>query len=177
VKIRTLLIAALFSLSSCGGGGGGGNPEAPLKAARVNIEREPGSIALGDRMRVWVHISDVDVNGVIIKLRYPVALGYLKDSSTLEVSGEQVVIDPARKQSQADPYFYLIYYIPKSAFGDDDYGVLSFVVRSSQLIDDGVIEVDTDLHIPGRTPSAEFSVKNPLFAAEDQKSIEVVEKN
>ena len=173
VSISILILC--FALTSCGGGGGGGDQitPPPLVGAHVEIALSNDTIGVGDRFRTTVTLSDVDDNGVIVKIRFPSALFYIIDSSVLTADGESMAIEPFVGPRTTSSETVMAYYFPRSAFGGSTEGELVFNFRGGSVLESGKIEVDEDIHNPDKTLPQQFSIRNPLFSAEDSKDITV----
>ena len=156
--------------TGCGGGGGGGSFEG---AAFVNIDATPNRIDSGDRMTVTVRLEEVNISGVILKLRLPTALAYISNTSTIEIDGATRSLPPTFNAAAADGFTYLVFVIPHGYFGDNSSGVLTASLRGVAAIADSAIEVDPDIYDPGASFASQFSAADPLFSAEDKINVTV----
>ena len=168
-NIFQLVLSIVLSVSilSCGlGGGGGGGNE--LIAADVSISADPREIDSGDRVRITVFLSDVKEDGVLLKFRYSNKFAYVRNSSLLNVNGDDVKVSPAAEDSvgpELNGETYLVYDLPHSAFGDEDNAEFQFVIEGVGKITNGDIEVDADFNDPHETISQKFSILSPEFEA------------
>lgn len=172
--LLSILSASLLtglSLSGCGGGGGGGGGSSDDLAARVYLSVSPGVLDTGDRTTVTVLIEQVNDDGAAIKIRFPVGLKYILASSELEIDGDDRDIAPTANVSDENNS-YLVYYLRKGLVGDGR-AMLSFKLLGVDKVTKGQIEVDADLDDPAIDNQDEFSIENPLFAAEDGDGVEV----
>ncbi len=166
-----VLSVALFGLSGCGGGGGGGGDDF-VGAALVAISAQPTQIDSGGRTRVTCEIQEVHQNGIALKFRFPQGISYVRETAFLEVNGQQIDISPNYYLSSGSSR-YLVFFLSRDIFGEDNYGKVTFELRGDSEVKDGRIEVDADVDDPFIANSAEFDVNNPEFGYEDQVKIEV----
>lgn len=66
---------------------------------------------------------------------------------------------------------YLVFYLTRDAFGSDNSGTLSFVLRAKEVLDSGKVELDVDLDDPSVPNNTEFSLENPQFEAEQSVTV------
>lgn len=169
--INTLVL--LFSFGGCGGGGGGSG-SGFIGAAETSISASPSAIDTGDRTEITVHISQVNKNGIALKLRYPPSLQYVVDSSLLIVNSSEVEIAPTVHNTK-DSKTYLVYYIPQSNFGTDgkDEGDVTVFLEGASAASEAKVEVDADVDDPLISNDSEFNIDEPEFAAEDEATLEI----
>ncbi len=168
----------VVSLASCGlgGGGGGSEPEINIKGAEVSIDADPRTIGIGDRINVSVKISEVDQNGVIVKIRYDKNLRLVAESAYLTINGDETVAaDPFEDSVGTDELRYAGYYFSRDSFDDDRSGELSFQLRAQTGPAEGDLEVDSDIRNPDKDPDDQFSARRSFFSAEDSISFEIEE--
>lgn len=163
-------ILAIVGLTTGCGGGGGGSFEG---AALVNIDASPNRIDSGDRMDVTVRFDEVNENGIILKLRYPTALSYISNTSTIEINGASRTVNPAFNAAASDGFAYLVFFLPAGVFGDTDNGVFTVSLRGVAAVADSAVEVDPDIYDPGASNASQFSLTDPLFSAEDSIKVTV----
>lgn len=166
----SLTLIGLPFLTSCGGGGGGGGGF--VGAANVSVDASPTSIDTADRMQVQVFVSDVNKDGIALKLRFPDSLAYVPDSSRLVVDGADGDVTPTVSQSK-DGKAYLVYYFSQSRFGEGLSGTLTIQLVGVSRVGEGLLEVDADVDDPAKDNATEFSIDTPEFEAQDQTSIQV----
>ena len=163
----SLLILSLF-LCACGGGGGGGSDN----PADLSVYSEPSTIDGGDFMTVHVQISNSIDQGIILKVRAPIGLTYLTDSSYITVDSTGIKVDPTFSKAD-DKYTYLVYFFRRTIFGDSNYGDLKFQYEGTGSITTGTIDVDSDVFNPNESFSSQFNVKTPNFTAQDSQKVVV----
>lgn len=172
-----ILSLSVLVLSSCvGGGGGGGGGGDSLEPAEVIIDASPVKIDSGDRMRVTLDLYNIDEKGVLLKVRYPIQLDYIEGSSYLRVLGEKVEINPAvniTTGNSGEEFTYLVYDLPKTAFGEQNDATLGFILEGTSATTDGVIAVDPDFNDPSLTIDEKFSGTAPQFDPVQSFGIEV----
>ena len=168
--MKTILYAIFISifLASCGGGGS----SSFIGAANVRIETSPNSIDTGDRTKTEITISDVNSNGIILKIFFPSGLSYVSDSSFLKVDDNNIDISPTFNESGTGGN-YLVYFLSQEIFNNDGSGKLSVEFEASSKFNDRKIEVDADVNDPLIEDGSEFDSDNPEFASESSASIEV----
>lgn len=171
LALFALSTGILFGLlSGCGGGGSGGGTTG-FEAARVSLAVDRNNIDTGDLMGVRVFLSDVRPEGVLLKLRYPEGLRYRRASSELETDGDVVDIDPFTERRKNE-LAYLVYILPREAFGDSGSGIVRFTLDAVERAD-GTLAVDPDFNDPNLTSSQKFDVDSPQFDAEDEEPVTV----
>lgn len=163
------VLSSLLVCAGCGGGGGGSDF---IGAAYVSISTTPSAIDSGDRTRTRIQISEVHEDGIILKIRFPAGLVYVRDSAFLELPGQQIDIGPARNV-EAGNYRYLVFFFSRGQFAPYNYGELIFQLQGISAVSDGRIEVDADVDDPLIDNSVEFDPKNPEFTAEADAYIRV----
>lgn len=165
-----IAITTTLFLSACGGGGGGSS----AGPAQVHLSIDHTKIDAGDTMSIEIEISDVNDDGIMLKIRTPLGLDYVTDSGYLVVEEIPLNFDPTFYKAD-EQYNYLVYFITRNLFGEDNYGRFTVVFKGTAAIAAGTVDVDTDV-IETATPySKQFDIKNPLFSAED--SVKIVVKN
>lgn len=172
--MKKLLRAGILAivLSGCGGGGGGGGGY--VGAALVSIDASPTRIDPGDRTELTINLSEVDDNGIALKIRFPIALKYVSDSTTLEVDGldDPISLTP-NITTRADDFRYVVYFMRRSRFGESNQATMKLQLEGVEEASDVVVGVDPDVDDPNISNGAEFDASNPEFGAEDQVTIQV----
>ena len=144
----------LCVLSACGGSG---SSTGYSGAANVNIDASPQDLDVGDRTTVELDISDVNSDGIILKIRYPIELEYIAGTAKLYVDGDSRSATPSTIDSVNDET-YLVFRITESNLGDNNHGTLAFQLRGASGIEDAKIAIDPD--VDSTTP---FDPQNPEF--------------
>ena len=169
-KSILLLLSLSCLLYSCGGSS---SDDDFVGAAKVEISVSPDRIDSGDRLRVEIRIESVHEDGIIVKVNFPEALEYVRDSAELEVLGEEIDFSPLVNAIGEDGVF-LVFFIPFDdifdAFAD---GTLSFELEALEEIKDAEIAVDADVDDPLIPNQNEFDIDSPEFGAEDSEIINV----
>lgn len=168
-----LLIALTLQLLGCGGGGGGGGDAESGRPAEVEASVDINKIDTGDRTTATIFISNVNKDGIMLKIRTPVGLDYVTDSGYLTISGASINVDPTFNKTDATNN-YLVYFFSRSIFGEENYGELSVQFQGSKAVAEGKIEVDPDINDLTVADSAEFNVADPKFSAEASAKIKVM---
>lgn len=165
---------ALFCCLCLFGCDSGGNDEGSgfVGAAIVRISTSPSTIDTGDRTEVKVDITDVNPNGIILKIRYPEDLSYVLDSAELTIGDDETSLTPALSQSDGDRK-YLVFFLPQDSFGKDEAGIVTVQLEAGSDISDERVEVDADVDDPLINNDVEFNIDEPEFAAEDEAAISV----
>lgn len=164
---RFLFIALTVFLSSCGGGGSGTTQF--VGAAEVNVNTTPHELDAGDRTLVEIEVRNSHPDGIALKIKYPIGLEYVEATSFVEVEGQVIDIDPGTEVVIEDAT-YLVYYLPQSVFGNDNFGKVFFQLVARSAVDDGSIEVDPDADY-----TKTFDPNVPDFFADDDTSFTVVD--
>lgn len=165
----TIFSMILAFLLGCGGGGS----SAPIGPAEVRLELSPNKIDSGDVTTVTVSVSDVETQGVALKIRYPEALGLVRNSSKLFVNGESRSFTPT-ENVVASGIRYLVYYIKPSTFAGERGGEVRIQLEGQSEVVAGLVEVDVDLDNPNIRNSQEFDVNNPQFTPVTDATIDVL---
>lgn len=167
LKAAVFIVLALFA-AGCGGGGDGGDGG----PANVDISAFPEKLDAGDLTNVKITISDVNEDGIMLKIRTPLGLDYVNDTGYLKVDDVLINLDP--DFYQADSKFnYLVYFLPRNYFGESNYGELTVQYQGSGAIPAGTIDVDADLDNPAVSHGKQFTVSAPNFTAVDKQKIVV----
>lgn len=164
---RPLILAPFIFLASCGGGGGGSSGQAV-----VNVSAEPSKLDAGDITTVSIEVYDVQDGGVVLKIRTPVGLDYVNDSGFLAVDGVSLNLDPDFYKTD-DTYNYLVYFLGRNLFGEDNFGLLTVNYQGTGAVAAGTIDVDADANDPSVPDSSEFSADAPNFSAQDSQKVVV----
>jgi hypothetical protein len=168
LRLLTLSLAAL-GLCSCGGGGGS---DSFVGAGRVMISSSPSHVDVGDRTLVTVDLSDINDDGVILKVRFPAALTYVKNTAFLEVDDLEKDIGPDIN-IDTDNVVFLVFFFRRSEFAEQNQGTLSFQLEGVTAVQDGEISVDIDVDDALIDNAVEFDPENPEFQVEDATGIRV----
>lgn len=168
------LLAIVFFLTCCGGGGGGGAPEGSPSA--VSISLNPDRIDSGDRLTVRVQLTDIrasEVNGIVIKLRYPTGLDVIESSSLTSVSGdESVPIDP--EGFRGDPNDFLLFFLDTARVDlNNRQAWIEFDLEGTEAIENGRVGVDVDAADADNRES--FDINDPRFSAVSERVLNVTE--
>ncbi len=184
--MKHLILFAFTSLvlmtTGCLGGGGGGDSEF-VGAAQISLRTSPGTIDTRDRTQVRINISKVIDTGIILKIRYSNKLNYAINTSKLKIESEDegTSVAPAHNVTN-DGTTYLVYFLPRSAFGDSESdedmsekGTLTLELIGTDRLRDGIIEADADVNDPTISDDVEFDINSPAFEGETEASITVNE--
>lgn len=169
---KILLGVTLFGFLSGCGGGGGGESDNPAKAADVTVSADPRSIDSGDRTLVTIYVSDVNQLGILLKVRFPKEMEYVKHSATMEVDGVSHEVK-ADFDAADDSNTYVVFILDRYQFGDNNQGIVTLQGQATAKSTTPLIEVDPDINDPLVKDKDEFDVTNPEFAAEDSVAIEI----
>lgn len=174
---RSAVAFVAITLFSCGGGGGGGGDASNLspEAAVVTIEASPRVIEPGLYTEVKVHLFDVHPNGIILKLRFPVALKIVRNTPRLDVGQDTVFLTPLFQGTDGDALRYLVFSLPFSAFDENAQGDVVFKLQGDIEGEDLPIEVDADVNRRDVRDGQEFRVATPNFVAEDDIKVTVAD--
>lgn len=166
IKYLVSLIALITCLG-CGGGGGGGN--GAVGAAAVSIEAAPKRFDVGDRTTVKIEIASIHPDGILLKVRFPNGLRYVKSSAFLEVDGDSTDVSP-RDTVSVSPDNYIVFAFPQSTFRDEDYGRLTFELLGAAAVTNGKVGVDPDVNY-----TVPFSGSDPKFQEEAELELSVLD--
>ena len=171
VLLAVLCLAAVMTFISCGvgGGGGGGGDDQELSPAQASLSAVPQTIDSGDRMRVEVKLSEIDGDGILLKLQFPTALHFVSSSAELSVDGDDVPVTPAFVITTGNPGSeknYLVFDLSHDAFGNEHSAQLSIILEGrGEVAKESVVAVDPDFNDPKMTTSQKFSALAPQFDA------------
>jgi hypothetical protein len=180
-KLALSLIAAstlcLASLTGCGGDGDDDSDSPNYSgAARVIVRNSPARIDTGDRTKVRINISNINENGIMLKILYPDGLRFVPNSAELVLDSDpenEDELTPAHNV-EGDDGMFLIFYLSEDDL-DQENGVLSFELEGISSVREGKIEVDADVNDPLIDDATEFNAQDPEFLSESESSIEVIE--
>jgi len=158
MKSPYLILVSFILLLGCGGGGGSTLPEGPAKVA---VTVDPKNIDTGDRTQVTVNISNFKVEGVILKVKFPIALSYVLFSSFIEISGDLIDASPTVTESDTTDT-YLVYELSKEELGIGPTTKFSliFELDGDEDVADGTVGIDADLDV-----GEAFDITKPQFDA------------
>ncbi len=171
-------LAACTTLAACGGGGG--SSDTFVGAADASISTTPSTIDSGDRTEVSIELWNVHENGVMVKVRFPEGLKYVRSSAILLTSEDDTDISPTINDTSSDGDRYLVFFLSQAQFttGGQDYsgetGTIALQLEGVTAVSDGLIEVDPDVDDPQQSNDAEFDIENPEFNAQAETSITVI---
>jgi len=166
---KFLLSVTLVAFSACGGGSGG---DVFSGAADLSILATPNNIDTGDNVLLEIRISNVHESGIALKIRYPAALEYVRDSSILKISGKESDISP-KNRVRVDEFSYLVYYLSHKQLKDGDGGEVILQLKGVASLDRDKIEVDADVDDPLISNDSEFDPQNPFFEAQAEANIAI----
>jgi hypothetical protein len=172
--LRLFGILALFALpllTACGGGGGG-DDEDFAGAGNASMRVTPTTIDIGDRAQIRIEISQINEDGIIVKIRMPEGIRYVPDTAQLLVDGDETDLTPDRDVLVDDDVF-VVFFLEQEDFDDDFRGVLELQIKGLEKVSSGDIEVDIDVDDPLIPNDIEFDPEEPEFQAEDSVTISV----
>ena len=179
VKMRTvfvytsaLLIGLLLISCGIGGSDDGYAGDSEGDPAQVKLNVSPNAIDSGDHMYLDLVISELTVKNIAVKIRVPVGLSYVLDSSTLTV-GDTILDASPEENVVVDSYVYLVYYLDQDDFLPDGEGVLSLSLEGDADVSSGKVEVDIDYDDQGIDNDEEFESEQPQFDAQVEEDIRV----
>ena len=181
VLLSLSLFAALSSLISCGGGGGGTGEPDYSGSADASVQSTPSKIDTGDSTEVSIEVSNVNPNGIALKIRYPNGLQYVPSSAKLLTEDKEVDLTPTfHLAAPSEPRMYLVFYLKQRSFrpaGQQYTGQTGTVVLQlvgMGAVDGGEIEVDPDVDDRSVDNAVEFNVNLPQFVPESSAGITVI---
>ena len=166
------IFASLALLLGCGGGGGGGGTSFP-QSADVSISADPSTIDLDDYMQITINISNVNPNGIGLRLMIPDQLRYVKGTSSLTVDGQSTDIEP-KVDGLDGSSLYLVYYLKGADFGQDATGEMTLQLKGDGAIDSAQIEVSAVIDDPTIPEAQQFDLKDPEFVPDDSAGVTVI---
>jgi hypothetical protein len=171
------MLVLLLALCSCGGGGGGGEPD-PLSTnpADVTLTISSGHILVGDRLAVRSELSDIHINGIVVKWRVPRSMVRVSNTELLTLPGDQKVqISPMLDDEKGD-FRYIVYVFPSSTFDKNRRARIDLQLRATKPIDDALVELDVDIFDTSKPPSKQFDLNRPLFGAMVVKGLDITKR-
>ena len=167
-------VCLLIAVCSCGigpsnddeGDSSEGDP------AQISLTVSPTIIDSGDRMDVYVTVSDLTQDDIAVKVRFPKQLSYVYDSSSLTIN--ETIYDASPLSDDTDStYRYLVYYFNREDFEPQGEGVLYFSLDGESDVASGTIGIDSDFDDSQVDDRYEFDVANPQFDAQAEIQIRV----
>jgi hypothetical protein len=182
VFLSLVFCAATSPLYGCGGGGGGGTSDPSYSgSADVSVQATPSKIDTGDRTEVSIDISNVNPNGIALKIRYPNGLQYVPSSAKLLTQDKETDLTPTfNLAAPSEPQMYLVFYLKQRSFrpaGEQYNGQSGTVVLQlvgMGAVDGGDIDVDPDVDDRTVDNAVEFNVNQPQFVPESSAGITVI---
>ena len=178
LKQRYFIVSCLILLAAfivgCGIGPSNGDDTDSGEGdpAQVSLRVNPRVIDSGDRIKVAIDIYAIEDPEIAVKIRIPVALSYVVDSSTLTV--DNVIYDAGPLDNESDSnYTYLVYYLDEDNFALSDQGLLELTLKGESNIANGKVAVDIDLDDPEISNSQEFDIANPQFDSQASEDVRV----
>lgn len=179
---RSLYLSLILcsSVFGCGGGGGSSDPTYS-GSADVSIQATPSKIDTGDRTEVSIEVSNVNANGIALKIRYPNGLQYVPSSAKLLTEEKEADLTPTvNVAAPGEPQMYLVFFLKQRSFrptgqqytGQSGTVALQFVGLGA--VDGGTIEVDADVDDHSVDNTVEFNVNQPQFVPASSAKITVV---
>lgn len=162
------MAAALTALlSACGSGGGGGisNPA----DARIGVS--PGRIDSGDRVSVEARVLGITEDRILVKIRYPNQLSYVRGSYVLS-SGLLSDSDGPDIRASDTSNTYLVDDIDLAELGieDDEPIYINFELLGTDDLPSGMVELDVDIN-GRRDEGINFDITDPRFDAQSDSSV------
>ena len=171
-KILSIFLVSLVPLFFIACGEGGENGDDFVGAGNVNITATPNKIDTGDRTRVSIKLSEINLNGISLKILFPSGLSYVPDSTNLIIDKNTSKIEPNFNISGTGGHF-IVYFLAESLFKDKK-GEIVLELEGISRFTKGRIDVDVDVDNPLIANADEFDANDPKFTAESSASIEVI---
>lgn len=167
-------VLSIGFLSACGGGGGGGGNDAESSgAAQLALQSEPRNVDTGSRVEVRIGIADVATDGVMLKVRFSPQLSFVPGSTQFTADGNTRTIIPTITTGAAGGYKYLVYFLSRQMFTDDNYADIDLSLRADQVSNDAVIQVDADYPDPVVPDYNEFNPNDPQFTPVSETYVDI----
>lgn len=173
MKYLPFLFLALFSFGVFGCGGSGGGGDSFSGAGNVLVSIQPNTIDVGDRTRVTVRISQVNPDGILLKVKFPDGLSYVGDTAFLIIGSDEIDIGPDLNVSGDGDDQFLVFFFEQDDFSENFEGVVQFELVGVDKVVAGEVEVDIDVDVPTVDNPGEFDPFNPAFQAEDSDMVVV----
>jgi hypothetical protein len=170
MKNHLVHLLGVLLLVSCDSGSSGGGIDSGPASAKISLS--PDVIDTGDVTVVKVSLDNFTESSVAVKIRFPLGLKYVYESSVISVDDQILDTGPADIASSSD-YSYLVYYIEEEMFYPRTSGSLDFVLEGIVNVADGKVGVDIDLDNPEIKNSSEFDIADPKFDAVSETKIRV----
>jgi hypothetical protein len=168
-----LACALAFTACGVGGGGGGGGGSDSTNPGEVVLEVEKTYMDSGDLTNVRVEVYDINQNGVILKLRYPKVLRYVKDSAVFYKgeSKERLVVPNTEAKDENDRY--LVFFFSRRSANGDSYISVDFKLKALDSDLEAFVEVDLDNNDPTILDRNEFEISTPRFSAQQRWEVDI----
>lgn len=141
-------------------------------AGIVELSSSTVELDTGDRIIVNAEIANIHHDGVLLKIHFGSILNYYRNSSYLKINRRIVKLEPINGGYLTDDDVYLVYEIPRSLLGADNYGELTLQVRGIKT-GTTVIGADVDFDDPRISNNIEFNTEDPTFTAESSLSMTI----
>lgn len=178
--IKTFLLTILISfVLGCGGSGGSSDSKNTpiIDPGDVAVSVTPTSVTPGDRILVRIYLSNVNPDGIILKIRTPASIKYYNDSGALLINNSKVDINPTFYQiDKASKYNYLVYFFPIESFDSHNQGEIQVQYLATAALNVAQIAADVKFQDPNIDPTKQFDIDNPLFSAKAYQNISVLSK-
>ncbi|MDD2943670.1 MAG: hypothetical protein PHC51_11980 [bacterium] len=158
MRLVFIVLASLFLFSSCGGGGL--HPDAGPAVPKVHLSKE--HIDSGDVTEVKIDIGDISSEEFIVKVRYPLGLSYVYDTSFFEINRKTYDTGPDHNLADSS-YNYLVYFLNGNDIRYSGSLELNFELRGVSEVAAGFVEVDIDLDDLEVSNLSEFTIADPRF--------------
>ena len=172
--VALIIVAALLALS-CGGSETGFH-RSDKGPADLRVSAIPSVIDTGEQIEVRVHVSDIAAGGIMLKLRVPLGLRWVDNSTFLQAGSRIYEFAPQTVESDTG-HTYLVFFFTPFSFNGAIAGELVNTFFGQQEVSSGFVEVDADPDDPEVEDWEEFDIAAPLFTAQDRASIQVRGEN
>jgi hypothetical protein len=150
--------------AACGGGGGGGSSDTN-NPGEVTLQVEKSYMDSGDLTGVRAEVFDINPNGVILKIRYPKSLRYVKDSAVFYKGEDEERPVAPNTEATDDENRYLVFFFSRRSANGDSYISVDFDLKAVSTDLEAFVEVDLDNNDPTVLDRDEFKVSAPRFTA------------
>lgn len=168
MRLVFIIAMVLLLFSSCGGGGL--HPDTGPAVPKIRLSKE--HIDSGDVTEVKIDIGDISSEEFVVKIRYPLGLSYVFDTSFLEINRKTYDTGPDYNLADSS-YNYLVYFLNGNDIRYSDSLALNFELRGVSEVASGFVEVDIDLDDLEVRNTVEFTVADPRFTPVSDAKIRV----
>jgi hypothetical protein len=137
------------------------------------LEVEKNYMDSGDLTNVRVEVFDINPNGVILKLRYPKVLRYVKDSAVFYKGEDKERLVMPNTEAKDENDRYLVFFFSRRSANGDSYISVDFKLKALAADLEAFVEADLDNNDPTIFDRDEFEIATPRFSAQQRWEVDI----